>query len=213
MKPIKSISDPRYVKAMSHPLRVRIIALLDERRGSPKELAELLGISIGVVSYHVRALERFGLVELVGEARRRGAIQHFYRSTARPEVTDEAWAQASPIAKQAAVGSSLQVIDAYARASAAAGGFDRSDAALVRVSLKVDGKGWTQLARAYAKFIEQTEKIEASAAVRVERDPHAEDVVDVGMVLMLFEAASLAASLGQQASAESKPRRRVSSDV
>ena len=31
MKPIKNIDDPRYVKAMSHPLRVRILAMLDER--------------------------------------------------------------------------------------------------------------------------------------------------------------------------------------
>ena len=30
MKPIKNIDDPRYVKAMSHPLRVRILAMLDQ---------------------------------------------------------------------------------------------------------------------------------------------------------------------------------------
>ena len=31
MKPVTSIDDPRYVKAMSHPLRVRILAILMER--------------------------------------------------------------------------------------------------------------------------------------------------------------------------------------
>ena len=30
-KPVTSIDDPRYVKALSHPLRVRILALLQER--------------------------------------------------------------------------------------------------------------------------------------------------------------------------------------
>jgi len=35
LKPITNIDDPRYVKAMSHPLRVRILALLDERRRVP----------------------------------------------------------------------------------------------------------------------------------------------------------------------------------
>jgi DNA-binding transcriptional ArsR family regulator len=39
MKPIKNIDDPRYVKAMSHPLRVRILAMLDERKASPNQLA------------------------------------------------------------------------------------------------------------------------------------------------------------------------------
>ena len=31
MKPITNIDDPRYVKALSHPLRVRILAMLQER--------------------------------------------------------------------------------------------------------------------------------------------------------------------------------------
>jgi hypothetical protein len=39
VKPITNIDDPRYVKAMSHPLRVRILALLDEHSASPVELA------------------------------------------------------------------------------------------------------------------------------------------------------------------------------
>ena len=43
MKPIKSIDDPRFVKAMSHPLRVRILALLDERTASPVEICQVLG--------------------------------------------------------------------------------------------------------------------------------------------------------------------------
>ena len=40
---ITNVDDPRYVKAMSHPLRVRILALLDERTASPVELAGWLG--------------------------------------------------------------------------------------------------------------------------------------------------------------------------
>src|SRR3712207_8739614 len=37
-----TIDDPRFVKAMSHPLRVRILARLAERTASPNELAEWL---------------------------------------------------------------------------------------------------------------------------------------------------------------------------
>ena len=116
MKPITNIDDPRYVKALSHPLRVRILAMLDERTASPVELAGWLGSSLGTVAYHVRTLERMGLIELVHETRVRGAVEHHYRSKERPRVSDDAWAAAPPIAKQAAVSSSLQTIDAYARA-------------------------------------------------------------------------------------------------
>ena len=84
MKPITSIDDPRYVKAMSHPLRVRILAMLDERTASPVELAGWLGSSLGTVAYHVRTLERMGLVELVHETRVRGAVEHHYRSVRAP---------------------------------------------------------------------------------------------------------------------------------
>src|SRR5258708_15703347 len=103
MKPITNIDDPRYVKAMSHPLRVRILAMLDERTASPVELAGWLGASLGTVAYHVRTLERMGLVELVRETRVRGAVEHHYRSCARPTVTDEPSAPAPADAQQPAM--------------------------------------------------------------------------------------------------------------
>jgi DNA-binding transcriptional ArsR family regulator len=88
VKPITNIDDPRYVKAMSHPLRVRILALLDERPASPVELSGWLGSTLGTTAYHVRTLERLGLIELVAESRVRGAIEHHYRARERPSVSD-----------------------------------------------------------------------------------------------------------------------------
>jgi DNA-binding transcriptional ArsR family regulator len=208
MRPITSIQDPRYVKAMSHPLRVRILALLDERRASPVELAEVLEASLGTVSYHVRTLHQLGLIELVDETRVRGAVEHHYRARARPKVTNEAWEEAPPIAKQAAVGSSLQMIDEYARASAAAGGFDHSDAALIRMSMKLDEKGWRQLAKACDKLFEQAQRIESESAERLKGKADAgHEAMDVGMVLMLFEAIRLSEAIGSDDGSGHKRRR------
>ena len=117
---------------MSHPLRVRIPALLDERPASPVELSGWLGSTLGTTAYHVRTLERLGLIELVAESRVRGAVEHHYRARERPSVSDEAWAAAPAIAKQAAVSASLETIDAYAKAASEAGGFDDGDAHLTR---------------------------------------------------------------------------------
>ncbi len=189
MTSITSIDDPRYVKAMSHPLRVRILAMLDERKASPNQLAGWLGASLGTVAYHVRTLLQLGLIELVDETRVRGAVEHHYRAVRRPTVTADAWAQASPIAKQAAVGSSLDVIAEYARLSAAAGGFDRSDAQLRRALLRLDGKGFAQLSKACDKLLERVEKIEADAAKRI--GSRSEDVIETGLGVLLFEAARL----------------------
>jgi DNA-binding transcriptional ArsR family regulator len=194
MRAITSIDDPRYVKAMSHPLRVRILAMLDERQASPNQLAGWLDASLGTVAYHVRTLLQLGLIELVDETRVRGAVEHHYRAKARPNVTVEAWAAASPIAKQAAVGSSLDVIGEYARVSAAAGGFDRPDAQLRRALLRLDARGFAQLSKACDRLLEQAEKIEAAAAQRLARDPHSADSLEAGLGVLLFEAARLSAS-------------------
>ena len=190
-KAITSIDDPRYVKAMSHPLRVRILAMLDERKASPNELAGWLGASLGTVAYHVRTLLQLGLIELVGETRVRGAIEHHYRAKPRPSLDVEGWTEARPVARQAAVGSSLDVIGEYARVSAAAGGFDRADAQLRRTLLRLDAKGFAQLSKACDKLVEQAEKIEAASAERLGRGRKTE-TIETGLGVLLFEAARLA---------------------
>jgi DNA-binding transcriptional ArsR family regulator len=192
-KPVTNISDPRYVKALSHPLRVRILALLQERTASPRELAEWLDATLGTVSYHVRSLHDFGLIELVRTTQVRGAIAHHYKARVRPRIDDEAWAAAAPIAKQAAVGAALQTIDDYARASAAAGGFDRAEAHLTRTGLRLDAKGWQAAAKACEKLLAELDRIEDAAAKRIAKDPHAEGTTDAALALLLFEAVRLSA--------------------
>jgi DNA-binding transcriptional ArsR family regulator len=105
-----SFDDPRFVKALAHPMRVSILARLQERRATPRELSEWLDASLGVVSYHVRTLHNLGLIELVATTQVRGAIAHHYRAKERPRISDEAWAAASPVAKQAAVAATLATI-------------------------------------------------------------------------------------------------------
>src|SRR4051812_42072881 len=176
---------------MSHPLQVRILAMLQERTASPVELADWLDARLGTVAYHVRTLHQLGLIELVDETRVRGAVAHHYRAKERPPVSDEAWAQASPVAKQAEVGASLQTIDAYARASAAAGGFDRADARLSRTVVELDDEGWRELSAAAGELVERVAAIEAAAGERIARESSRQVGTPAGFVLMLFEALRL----------------------
>jgi DNA-binding transcriptional ArsR family regulator len=193
MKKITQLDDPRYVKALSHPLRVRILAILEERTASPVQLADQLGASLGVVSYHVRTLERLGLIKLVRTNPVRGAVEHHYRANPRPTISDEGWAAAAPVAKQAFLSSFLQQVSAYTNAAAASGGFDRADAHFTRTVAKLDAKGWSQLAKACEQLLNKIDSIEAESAKRIAKDPHADGIVDAGLVMMLFEAARLAA--------------------
>ncbi len=113
MEPIREISDPRLAKALAHPLRVAIMTALEDRTASPSELEAELPASLGTVSYHVRKLARLGLIELVGEARRRGAVEHYYRATPRVPITDEAWAQIPVAVKRELAQRVLEEIGRY----------------------------------------------------------------------------------------------------
>src|SRR3954467_14099212 len=90
-RPAGETSEARIAKALAHPLRARILQRLGERVASPGDLAVELGAPLGVVSYHVRMLREYQCVELVRTEPRRGALQHFYRATARPQLDGEQW--------------------------------------------------------------------------------------------------------------------------
>jgi DNA-binding transcriptional ArsR family regulator len=210
VKPITAIDDPRYVKAMSHPVRVRIMAMLQERKASPNELSQWLGTTLGATAYHVRTLHKLGLIELVDETRVRGAVEHHYKAKALPRRSEKTWSSASPIAKQAEVGSALRMLEDYTHASAAAGGFDRPEAILARKTAKLDEKGWTALAAECQKLLERVDKIEADAAKRLAK-PNAEPAREGAVVLMSFESVSLGDQIPapkRKAQAKRPPRRR-----
>ena len=184
---IENISDPRYVRALGHPLRVRILAILEERTASAVELSRMLHADIGVVAYHVRKLHQLGLIELEKETRVRGAIQRHYRAYARPQISESAWRDAPPVAKQALIDATLQQIYDYGRASNAAGGFDRADAHITRSALRLDRQAWERLAASLMRVLEDVAEIEQEVKAR-EAAGEAEALEDVGLVLMQFQA-------------------------
>jgi DNA-binding transcriptional ArsR family regulator len=184
--PITNINDPRWLRAISHPLRSRLLALLEEEASSPVLLSEKLKESLGTVAYHVRTLYDLGLLDLVSTRQRRGATEHYYRAREHPRFSDEAWGELGVVAKQRVLTSSLNRIHEYVTRSAAAGGFDKSDAHFTRTPLKLDVEGWTELAEAAKRWLEETGAIEERAAQRLESDPH--EALTAGLVILLFEA-------------------------
>lgn len=72
------------LKALSHPLRVRIVRLCGDHELTNKQLADRLGEDAGTVYYHVRQLVDAGFLEAApvrtGES---GALEKPYRSTKR----------------------------------------------------------------------------------------------------------------------------------
>jgi DNA-binding transcriptional ArsR family regulator len=197
------------VRALSHPLRVRILAILEERVASPLELSRLLRTELGVIAYHVRKLHSLGFLRLERETRVRGALQRHYRAVERPRVSDAAWARTPPVVKQAVLQATLQQISEYAGASAATGGFDGADAHATRTALRLDRQGWGRLAEMLRGVLQQISVLEEETRER-EAAGATEDLEDVGVVLMLFKAVPFGRVAEEQAGEHSSPNRDVS---
>jgi DNA-binding transcriptional ArsR family regulator len=77
-------ATPAEMRALAHPLRLRIIRLTIDQALTNKELAERLERDPGTVLHHVRTLVRGGFLaaERVREGRR-GAMERPYRSTGK----------------------------------------------------------------------------------------------------------------------------------
>jgi DNA-binding transcriptional ArsR family regulator len=84
------IHQPQRAAAMLHPLRLRLMERLREP-GSASGIAGELGLPRQRVNYHLRELEKEGLVELVEERRRGNCTERILKAKARhyliaPEV-------------------------------------------------------------------------------------------------------------------------------
>jgi DNA-binding transcriptional ArsR family regulator len=80
---IGATMDTELVQALSHPIRLEILAALTDRVASPVELSAEIGEKPGVVSYHANTLVRCGCLELVHSKARRGGIENFFAITPR----------------------------------------------------------------------------------------------------------------------------------
>ena len=79
------IEEPAAAEASLDPIRSRILAALAEP-GSAAMLAGRLGLPRQKVNYHLKELERHGLVELAEERRKGNVTERVYRATASSYV-------------------------------------------------------------------------------------------------------------------------------
>jgi DNA-binding transcriptional ArsR family regulator len=77
------ISDPEQLRALADDLRGRVISLLRERAWSTQQLARELEIPKGTIGYHLKVLERAGLIRVVHTRQVRAVTEKFYGRVAR----------------------------------------------------------------------------------------------------------------------------------
>src|SRR3954467_5350279 len=100
-KPITEIDDPRLVKALAHPLRIRILGILEQRSATPKELAEILDVQLENPSYHPRTLRDFGFIKLERRGMGKGAVGRRCGVVARPRIAADVGQQVPAMVREA----------------------------------------------------------------------------------------------------------------
>jgi DNA-binding transcriptional ArsR family regulator len=169
--------DERLAKALSHPLRQRILRRLNEGGvRSPNELSRELGDPLGNVSYHVRILRELDCVELVRTEQRRGALEHYYRATAEPWLDDKQWARLPAAFRRKTLGRTLTEILESASAASREAGFEHPETTVSRLELELDETGWDEVVTLLDETYDAALRIQSESARR--REEHGADGTD-----------------------------------
>jgi DNA-binding transcriptional ArsR family regulator len=88
---LKTFFDRRLIKALGHPVREHILAVLNERIASGSEIGEELGADVSSFYHHIEELEKLGCIERVATKQRRGANEHFFKAKVSLFFDDAAW--------------------------------------------------------------------------------------------------------------------------
>src|SRR3954452_2121235 len=179
-------SEARIAKALAHPLRAQILKRLGERVASPGELAAELGAPLGVVSYHVRMLREYECVELVRTEPRRGALQHFYRATARPTLDEDQWRTLPAGLRKELAGETIQALVDDLAAATDAGQLEDPELVVTRIPLELDERAFKKLNRLLARNHEQALAIAAQSAARTSAS---EDAFATELAILHFKRA------------------------
>lgn len=175
-------------QAMSHPIRARALPIFRERTASAKEISEALGISLGLVAYHIDVLWDLDCIELVQEEKRRGATEYFYRGISRTYLRDEAWAKLGAAARNELSVEAMEKINGAAIASFKAGVFDLRDNRHVSFTpVRLDEEGWNQSMNLLNEMLDRVIEISCESANRIAEQKG--EVIDATISMIGVEAA------------------------
>jgi hypothetical protein len=158
---------------LAHPLRVRILEILNERDMSPVEFCRdgfaPQGMDVSHVAYHFRELAEYGCLAVTEENKRRGSIEHVYRGLARAFFSDPNWSSLDEEERSRISKTVFQGLLARVEGAMMARTFDSSeDRHLSWVAMRLDEQGWREMSTTLAAAFGEIEQIRGDAEQRLE---------------------------------------------
>ena len=77
------INTAQQFKAISDPIRSRILGIIQNQPATAKQIADSLKASPGAIGHHLHVLEAAGLAQIVARRLVRGIVANYYTRTAR----------------------------------------------------------------------------------------------------------------------------------
>ena len=88
MKEVLVLKDLKQIKAISQDYRIRILEAYNEEPATAKQISDKLGEPHAKVNYHIKALAKVGILELVEESVKLGIVEKYYLPVAKAFVID-----------------------------------------------------------------------------------------------------------------------------
>ncbi|HEU4707535.1 MAG TPA: winged helix-turn-helix domain-containing protein [Solirubrobacterales bacterium] len=167
-KPISPITRS-LIRAMSHPVKGKIIACLGEGLDlTARQIADRSETPLRSVRHHLSQLEKAGVVERSAQERRRGVQENYYRLAVTPVFDAGEYEGLSPSERLRVSTGVLKMCFSDVSVALSGGTFDRRfDRCLAYVRVNVDERGWRELAAMHLKTYEEVERVKAECAERL----------------------------------------------
>lgn len=177
----------RVAKAVSHPLRVRILAALNEAEMGPGGFTHRNpDVDLREASRHFRRLRDLECIELVGRRPGRGREQ-LYRAVRRAMFDLSAWEAVPPAKRSRVTGEVLSTFMRRVAQAGEAGTLDRRDERWVSwTALKFDQQGWGEFLTAIEEVFDRSLQLGVDAPLRMART--GEEPMPVTVGLFYFES-------------------------
>ncbi|MBS7525503.1 helix-turn-helix domain-containing protein [Fusibacter paucivorans] len=88
MKEVMVLKDLEQIKAISQQYRLQIVEAFENKPKTAKQIAETMGEPHGRVNYHIKMLEKVGIIELVEEIVKFGVVEKYYCPVAKKMMID-----------------------------------------------------------------------------------------------------------------------------
>lgn len=187
-------------KALSHPVRVQILACLREREASPSDISREIDVPVVNVSHHIQVLLKLGVIQQVAVRHVRGALEHRYRVVPQMTLSPEHFKTLPPAAIRTFIADAAQgIVDGLVEAIASDYFYERANNHVSWTPLELDEEGWENVHDLLTETIERALAEQEAARARAAARGTDSELIRGRLNIMHFEMPPFADEADQSA--------------